>query len=410
MSAAIQESIQKGMQNDQRLRQMGIPLSRDSLSHYGHLDFLYTIPPKTSFSPTAVSTPSIIDFEIKNSPGFHLKDNRSLILAIQIAEVGGTNAVTLNPIEALFDKNNAVEFLCDGQSLGTPLPMLQLLLEPAIEMSDVEYGQICSVLNHNTSWASPTAITNGTSVWYFLRISNPFPKDGMWLGALNDHVWTIRLRTQNCISSGTGVPNLLSLNLLMETVTVPDSEYAELRKEYANKVWTASIGQLFESPNQITLVSSGESPRTQLQSFKDLSITSIYFFLHASRSFTSSAYFAGQTLQNGAQVYIIDRNGMQLFTSNGEPYGYSRTYKATRMLADSKVFANINGLVLVSPAPDQQAKIHLSNDVSPKFVASGDEQCVIKDSGSTNSVYLDGIAFYDATFVLQSGAIQRVSQ
>jgi hypothetical protein len=89
---------------------MGIPLTRDSISRYSHLDFLYTIPPKDSYPSTALTSQAIIDFEIKNTPGFYLKDNRSLILYVRLAETGGTNPVTPTFAEAFFDKNNAIEF------------------------------------------------------------------------------------------------------------------------------------------------------------------------------------------------------------------------------------------------------------------------------------------------------------
>jgi hypothetical protein len=142
------------------------------------------------------------------------------------------------------------------------------------------------------------------------------------------------------------------------------------------------MGQLFESPSQITLTASGVSPRTQLQALKDLSVSATYFMPHASRSFTSSAYFTLTSLQNTSQAYVIIRNGQQLFTS----------------------------MIMCNPSPDLNAKIHLSNDVGSRFVMTGDEYLMLKDSGSSAAVYIDTLAFYDATFVLKNGAIARVSQ
>jgi hypothetical protein len=112
-----------------------------------------------------------------------------------------------------------------------------------------------------------------------------------------------------------------------------------------------------------------KSPRTQLLAFKDLSISAIYFFLHASRSFTASAYFTMTALAPGSQAYLIDRNGSQLFSSNGEYIGYNKTYRATEQLSDSKLFANVP-LIMVNPAPDLQQKVHLGHDVSSKFLFS----------------------------------------
>jgi hypothetical protein len=145
-----------------------------------------------------------------------------------------------------------------------------------------------------------------------------------------------------------------------------------MRREWASKSWTASMAQLFESPTQITLSSTGENARTQLQQFKDLSISAVYFFLHSSRSFTSSSYFTMQALNNGSQAYLIDRNGSQLFTSNSEYIGYNKTYRAVGNLADSKVFANVP-LIMVNPSPDLQTRAIFGHDAGSKFIFTGDE-------------------------------------
>ena len=170
-----------------------------------------------------------------------------------------------------------------------------------------------------------------------MRVPNFFPSSGLWLGSLNDHIWTLRIRTQTggAVDSGTGVLTLSDIQLLLECVMVPESEFPQMKKEWATKAWTAAEAQLIK-PNQVALVSAGESPKIELSQLKDLEVSSIYFFIHASKSIADSAYFNWLGLQNYSQVHIFDRGGSQLFTSNSEYYGHN-SYRAARQLSDSKL-------------------------------------------------------------------------
>jgi hypothetical protein len=408
--SAITESMNKSAQRDYHLAQMGIPVNRD-VGKYGHLDMLVQIAPKSSYNTNALTTPAQIDFEFKNSPAYFLKDNRSIILSIKATETGGSASVKPSFCEAFFDKNNSFEWLCNGQQITTPSPMIQTLLEPAIELSDTEYASIANTLNHNSalSYTSPTSISAGGSGYYFVRVPNPFPRDGLYLGALGSEIWTLRIHTQTtgAVDSGTGTLGLADIQLLLECVLVPEAEMNEMKREFSSKTWVTSQCQLSE-PNQITLTATGESPRIQLQQLKDLPVTAVYTFIHASRSITASAYFNWISLQPNSKVHVIDRNGGQLWTSNSEMYAFNRYYRGARQLADSKLFQNVP-LILTNPSPNIQGSIHGGHhhNEGSRFIFTGDEYMVITDSGSTASVYVDSAAFYDVHFVLRNGVLTK---
>jgi hypothetical protein len=232
--------------------------------------------------------------------------------------------------------------------------MMQTVLEPALELSgifsnslaftnrlDTEYNSFCQCLGHASTllYTSTTSISAGSSTYYFVRVPNIFAKTGLWLGALESHIYTLRIRTQTtgALDSGTGILALSDIQLILETVLIPESEFPEMRRDWSQKAWIASQAQLNE-PNQVTLTATGESPRIGLPQFKDLPVTAIFSFIHQSRAIAASAYFNWQGLQNSSKVHIIDRNGSQLFTSNSEYYGFQRYYKSARQLADSKLF------------------------------------------------------------------------
>jgi hypothetical protein len=146
----------------------------------------------------------------------------------------------------------------------------------------------------------------------------------------------------------------------------------------------------------------------QLQQLKDLPVTAVYTFIHASRSITGSAYFNWIALQPNSKVHVRDRNGTQLFTSNTEFYAFQRYYRGIRALADSKLFQNVP-LILTNPSPNIQGSIHRGHDHNEgsRFIFTDDENLVITDSGSTASVYVDSAAFYAVHFVLKNGVITK---
>jgi hypothetical protein len=71
------------------------------------------------------------------------------------------------------------------------------------------------VANHSSTLAYN--ITNsdaaGGTAMYLLKVPNFFPKDGFYLGALGNHVYTLRIRTNSlgAVDSGTGVLALTNL-------------------------------------------------------------------------------------------------------------------------------------------------------------------------------------------------------
>jgi hypothetical protein len=189
MSTSIAESNQKSAKRNQELAQLGIHVNRDP----GHLDYLLQIAPNTTYSANTLTSQAQIDFDLKYSPSFYLKENRRIILPIKASETGGSASVKPSFVEAFFDRGTSFEWQCDSATLGSShmvnvLTKLESffadLLEPAIELSDNEYASLCNCLNHNSAltYTSPSSISAVGSQWYFVRVPNPFPKTGIWLG------------------------------------------------------------------------------------------------------------------------------------------------------------------------------------------------------------------------------------
>lgn len=134
---SIQQSIEKGKQAIATLKH-AVPSVEHHHGKYSHLDYLLTIP-STGFNSGALTSQQTINFEIKNSPAYFLKDNRSLILYVKVSETGGAASVKPMFAEAFFEKGGSFEWLVNNQQITTPSPMMQTVLEPAIELANNEY-------------------------------------------------------------------------------------------------------------------------------------------------------------------------------------------------------------------------------------------------------------------------------
>lgn len=414
MSSAIADSFAKSQGSFYKIARVIDHKEHRHTSKYGHLSYLLNIPAKTTIPSNSLTAQAVIDFEIKAMPSYFIRDKYSIWLQIKANNSDGTNTVTPTFVEAFLDKNSSVEWMQNGQVITNPYPLAQLWLEPAIELGDNEYQGIVNLLNHNSSltYTSVTAIAASGSATYYLKIPAPFlgNQGGFWLGALQNNTLTLRLRTQTggAVSAGTGTLVCPSdgFQLLLDCITVPADDWKELENEWRRKSWHHQECVIQESPGTITLVASGDSPKLKLDNFSDLEVTYIIAQIHASRSFTGSAYFNNTTLPNTAQAYLQSKDGSQIFTSNLENYGFQRYVRATHHVGDSKLFQS-QPLLLFSVSPELQSKIHSGSD-DGKFMFTGDENLILRDTGSTASVYIDCYAFVDRYYTIENGLIKKV--
>lgn len=327
-----------------------------------------SIPAKTTVPTTFLTNAGTVDFEFSYQPGSFLKDNHSIFLIFKVANTDGSNPVTPIFVENFLDNRYAVEWLWNNKPFAALVPSFQVVMEPALELSDSEYEALCVGLNHGKTLAfgGVTAIAASGTKTYMLRVPNPFPKSGFWLGSMRGSNLTMRIKSQNAVSAGTGTLVLNELTLYLDTITIPPEDYKELEQQWYNKCWLTTEVIVHEN-NAITLVASGQSPTVKLEAFKDQEVSHIITILHASRSFTGNAYWSLQTLSNDASVHIISKNGSQLFTSNSELYAFNRYIRGTRQYGDSKVFQNLP-LILHNTTPDIQARIHLEDHDLGKFI------------------------------------------
>lgn len=268
------------------------------------------IPPKTSVVSTSLSVGNqILDFEFDYKPGYYLRDPDSLFIEFQVSNSDALNTVTPTFVEGWLDELRAVEWLCDGQTFQT-CPMMQVVLEPALKMTNREYTSYVSTTNHDntlvyTSVASIAAGANGVAPVvgpYMIRVPNPFPEIGLWLGAFGvnsktRHTLTCRLRfaPNGATSAGTGTLVLNTAQLRLSTYLVMDHEIPALERFWQNFKWQ-SLECVLNRPIAITLVSTGNSPNILCTAWKDLAVCFVVLFPHVARTIgggggTGSAYF-----------------------------------------------------------------------------------------------------------------------
>jgi hypothetical protein len=402
---------------------------------FGEVDYLMPIPAKTSIQaniPSSNST-NYIDYEITPMPGYYLKDNWSVILQIQVVETSGTGTITPNFAEMIFDYKNAFEWQMDGQQITTPFPSLQCVFERAPEMSEIEYITYCNMLNHDKTLAytSAASVASSGTAYYTVRIPSPFPKYGFWLGALEsdtgaNHKLTLRVRTQPFILVGAASTVVLALNnqyiqMLLDCTTVPPQEQGEMRREWRHKHWKINEMAINEQ-SSLTLAISGQSTKIQLTSFRDLPIHTMYSVIHIGRIFGGGVYGAGITttgwwsfsaLPDQAQAYIVDKNGTKLFISDTEFAKYNKYMRSGKQQGDSAFVRNVAGLIYHNICPDEQARAHLADEDSGKWMFTGDEYYIIQDAGATlnglGAVYVDQIGLFDRYYEIDNGVIKKIA-
>lgn len=86
---------------------------------------------------------------------------------------------------------------------------------------------------------------------------------------------------------------------------------------------------------------------------------------------------------------------------------YNRYIKGADELQDSKMLQN-QPFVLVTATPSLQNILQAGLAIG-KYVFTGDENIIIKDSGSTVTVWVDSLAFVERTYQIQGGYITKIA-
>ncbi len=408
MSVGIQNSFAKSGHAFAEIEKFLGHKNHHHNSKYGHLDYLLHVPCKSTIPTTSLTAETLLDFEIKTTPALFLHDDASIWVQVQALEA---NVGIVQPTfaEAFFNRTSAIEFLMDGVSITNPKPMMEIVLKPALVMTADEFTSYCNLVNHNAALAdtSPVNIAQNANKNYYVQLPNILPKGGFWLGALHDHTLTIRLRTQNAVDSGAGTLQVTStgFQLILECITIPQSDWPGLSREWAHKKWHVQECILNE-PNAVTTVATGQSPDVKLEAFKDKHISHIIVFIHASRSFTNSAYFLLIAPDEDGRFYIRTKDGSQIFTSNQEYFQFNKYVRSVRQFGSSRVMQDAS-LILINAAPEMQKRLHAGEYDEGKYIFDGEEVLVITDLGTAAAEFVDAIGFYDAYYEITNGVIKK---
>lgn len=143
-----------------------------------------------------------------------------------------------------------------------------------------------------------------------------------------------------------------------------------------------------------------------MEAFKDKHISHIIVFIHASRSFTASAYFLLIAPDEDGKFYIRTKDGSQIFTSNQEYFQFNKYARAVRQFGSSRVLQDAS-LILINAAPEMQKRTHAGEYDEGKYIFDGEEVLVITDLGTAAAEFVDAIGFYDAYYEITNGVIKK---
>lgn len=130
----------------------------------GHqIPVIVTLPTISAYQTTIFSTAPVqdLDFELKFNANYHIHDNKSVILQIALQETANS-PVVLNPFEAGFDKQEAVQWLCNGE-VKHRTPLLGCIIGPMAMMTQTEYNRYCQSVGHNTRMQMTTSVGSGNT-------------------------------------------------------------------------------------------------------------------------------------------------------------------------------------------------------------------------------------------------------
>lgn len=415
MSVPIYASYQKALGRTAEIRNHLGGGHHDHAKKFGELDFQLQVSPVVSTPVNALTSAGTeIMFNLPRNEALFLKDSNSIFLQIRARNTSGVNTIEPTFVESFFNRQNAMQWLADGNPFGRIIPAAQIAIDVAQSTEfDVYQALAPNLLNHNSSLAStsPAVIATNGFKTYLVRVPNPFPTDGWWLGAQKDTRISLRITTANAVDAGTGTLELVANDgflLLLDCKTVHPDDYYALNAEFSGKTWHTQETVLFESPATVATVATGESPRVQLQSFKDMDVSHIWFFVHLSRDNALSAYWNLVGPAEGAAIGINDKSGNPISASlNGISTQFNKFIRGTKHFGHSRIVTDTN-LILYTFTPDLQKRFFLPNHDNGKYRFDGEENLILTNFGTAASHFIDGLAYVDAFYsVSPSGVIAR---
>src|SRR5689334_12844709 len=124
-----------------------------------------------------------------------------------------------------------------------------------------------------------------------------------------------------CLQSSQDPPWLMQTisprcSLIFSSYVGAEDEAIYRKAAQQSRRWMRSC-MLANEPNAVTLNSSGVSPMVQLKNLKNKQISAIVTGIHASRAIAGATYWTWVQLPNNARIQIVDKEGSQIFTTNG---------------------------------------------------------------------------------------------
>ena len=386
------------------------PLNHLQKGDYKTFDLSYD--PSTPSPGSSLTQSQSIDFNLYYSPNYHIIDNDGIWLEINVSNTSGTNTVTPTFAELFFDDAKGIEFMINGSSIYQ-VPSTQILLEPALELPDTQYKNLASLANHDNMLAynasAKSAIAASGSAQYIIRVANPFPSDGFWLGALGKNTLTIRLHTVNggAVDSGTGTLNLVSFRLHMTCLAVPSDQFPVMEQLWSKRLWRCTE-VVRNQPISYTLTSTGDSPKIKMDSFRDEQCIFMLTMLRVSRAIAGTALLNLTSPAATSTIRIESKDGTIINSSSAIPYQFLEKVLSLRHFGSSDCIENLN-LIPTYFAPNASQSIH-HEIVDGVYYFTGDENFIISNSGSTSAVYTDSYGWMLRTFSCVNGVIQRMSK
>lgn len=329
----------------------GIHMKKNTLVNSFGVSRLEYYPPTTNVPSSALTTQTQFDIQIKANPVLYLKSNKHMYLSIPMINTDASHTITPTWAESMLLDTQAVEYLIDGKSFLI-CPCGQVLIEPMTDMLQSDYVLYSNVTGKNASTMSTTptlTLANSGTAIYFLRLPNPFPAYGFWLGALANKTLTVRIRTQIgggvfAVQSGGSTSSLQvgtfsgGMAIWLDCQRIPENEIPILDHQWRHMEWNIT-NWIYNNaqPNQV-LPSTGITPKFQLQNFANYNLYAIFTIIHNSRNFTSNAFWQalplvgapnnGTTSYTPSQSWVTDQNGNQIFTSSQEYFALQEFLRA----------------------------------------------------------------------------------
>jgi hypothetical protein len=367
------------------------------------------VPPSTGFNAAALmsGTTSEVSFDLNGDlDRFFLRDSMSIFLRVNITNTHGTLAATPCFAETIFDQN-AFQWSQGGQEIIYH-PVEQVAYEPPIFLTNDQYAKLCKTLNHDAAMTpgSSVSLAAGASTILYVRVPNFLPRKGFPFCALNGNYLRLRSRLQNALSAGTGTLTITDIALEMIGYDIPSNEIEEIRRDYSSAHWYNVHWAVNRPGSQITLTATGDSPSQKLDQLKNVPAILMFHIPRANRNVTANGFFNYAALGAAAKFRVTNKSGTTLFASNADYVQNLRHVDATLQILDSNFFSNC-GVIPTFIEENIQQAIYNNHNTGVR-VLTGDELDYITDSGLTTSIFLDTVALYHMTYVMQDGIIKRV--